>query len=141
MEQAIDESLDQRRLVMSLLGAFAALAMALAALGRYGVTSHLVAERTREIGVRMALGATASEVRRMVLAQGLRLCLVGLVLGVAAALALTRLLASQLFGVFPTDPASFAALAAPPPAGRRSRRRTAHGWDRRWWRTCRGCSR
>jgi putative ABC transport system permease protein len=112
MEAAIDESLDQRRLVMSLLGAFAALAIALAALGLYGVMSHLVAQRTREIGVRMALGATASEVRRMVVTQGLRLCLVGLVLGVVAALALTRLLASQLFGVSPTDPATFAALAA-----------------------------
>ena len=112
MEDAIDESLDQRRLVMSLLGAFAALAILLAALGIYGVISYSVTQRTREIGVRMALGATGSTVRRMVVLQGLRLCLVGLAIGVVAALGLTRLLSSQLFGVSTADPPTYVALAA-----------------------------
>jgi putative ABC transport system permease protein len=112
MEDAIDESLDQRRLVMSLLGAFAILAIVLAALGIYGVISYSVTQRTREIGVRMALGATGSTVRRMVVMQGLRLCLVGLAIGVVAALGLTRLLASQLFGVSSADPITYVALAA-----------------------------
>ena len=112
MEQAIDQSLDHRRTVMFLLGAFAALAMVLAALGIYGVISYSVTQRTREIGVRMALGADAGRVRAMVVLQGLRLCLLGLGGGVLAALALTRLLASQLFGISPADPATYVALAA-----------------------------
>lgn len=112
MEAAIDQSLDQRRVVMFLLGAFAALAMVLAALGIYGVISYSVSQRTREIGLRMAVGANAAQVRTMVVLQGMRLCLLGLAVGVAAALGLTRLLASQLFGVSPTDPATFAGLAA-----------------------------
>lgn len=109
MEAAIDDSLDQRRLVMFLLGAFAALAMVLAALGIYGVVSYSVTQRTREIGVRMALGASPSGIRTIVV---MRLCLVGLLLGVAAALLLTRLLATQLFGVSPADPVTFLGLAA-----------------------------
>jgi predicted permease len=112
MEQAIDESLDHRRVVMYLLGAFAGLALVLAALGLYGVISFSVTQRTREIGVRMALGANAGQVRWMVMLQGLRLVVVGLVIGLGAALALTRLLASQLYGVSATDPATFATLAA-----------------------------
>jgi putative ABC transport system permease protein len=112
MEQAIDQSLDHRRTVMFLLGAFALLAMTLAALGIYGVISYSVSQRTREIGVRMALGADASRVRAMVVLQGLRLCLLGLGGGVLVALALTRLLASQLFGVSSADPATYAGLAA-----------------------------
>jgi putative ABC transport system permease protein len=112
MEQAIDRSLDHRRAVMFLLGAFAMLAMVLAALGIYGVISYSVTQRTREIGVRMALGADASRVRAMVVGQGLRLCLIGLAVGVLTALALTRLLSSQLFGVSPSDPATYATLAA-----------------------------
>jgi putative ABC transport system permease protein len=112
MADAIDESLDQRRLVMFLLGAFAVLAVALAALGIYGVVSFSVSQRTREIGVRMALGAQASHVQRMVVGQGLRLSLLGLGIGLAAALALTRVMASQLYGISATDPATFLALAA-----------------------------
>jgi ABC-type antimicrobial peptide transport system permease subunit len=111
MEEAIDESLDQRRLVMFLLGAFAALAVGLAALGIYGVISYSVSQRTREIGIRMALGAQARQVRRMVLGQGLRLSVFGLALGVVAALGLTRVLASQLYGVSSTDPATFLVLS------------------------------
>jgi ABC-type antimicrobial peptide transport system permease subunit len=112
MEEAIDQSLDHRRVVLYLLGAFAALAMALAALGLYGVISFSVSQRTREIGVRMALGAQPGQVRGMVLRQGVRLSLLGLAIGLGAALALTRLLASQLYGVSATDPATFAVLAA-----------------------------
>jgi putative ABC transport system permease protein len=112
MEQAIDQSLDHRRTVMFLLGAFAVLALVLAALGIYGVISYSVTQRTREIGVRMALGADAGRVRALVVLQGLRVCLVGLGGGVLAALALTRLLASQLFGVSPADPTTYLALAA-----------------------------
>jgi putative ABC transport system permease protein len=112
MEAAIDESLDHRRVVMYLLGAFAGLAMVLAVLGIYGVISYSVTQRTREIGVRMALGANAGQVRAMVVLQGLRLALLGLAIGLGAALALTRLLASQLYGVSATDPVTFTALAA-----------------------------
>jgi putative ABC transport system permease protein len=112
MEQAIDESLDHRRTVMFLLGGFALLAMTLAALGIYGVISFSVTQRTREIGVRMALGADAARIRAMVVFQALRLCLFGLAAGVLAALVLTRLLASQLFGVSPADPPTYLGLAA-----------------------------
>ena len=111
MEEAIDESLDRRRLVMFLLAAFAAVALILAALGIYGVVSDSVNQRTREIGVRMALGARAEQVRSMVVRQGVGLCLIGLGIGFFAALALTRLLHSQLFGVTPTDPPTYVALA------------------------------
>jgi putative ABC transport system permease protein len=111
MEAAIDESLEQRKLVMTLLGTFSAVAMVLAALGLYGVISYSVTQRTREIGVRLALGAKASHVRAMVVGQALRLCFLGLAVGVVASLVLTRLLASQLFGVSPTDPATFVGLA------------------------------
>jgi putative ABC transport system permease protein len=112
MDEAIDESLGQRRSIMLLLGLFAALALVLAAVGIYGVVSYSVTLRTREIGVRMALGAQAFHVQRTVVGEGLRLCLVGLAVGVAAALALTRVMRTQLYGVSATDPATFAALAA-----------------------------
>jgi putative ABC transport system permease protein len=112
MEEAIDQSLDHRRVVLYLLGAFAALALVLAALGLYGVISFSVTQRTREIGVRMALGAHAGQVRGMVLRQGVHLSVLGLAIGLGASLALTRLLSSQLYGVSATDPATFTVLAA-----------------------------
>jgi ABC-type antimicrobial peptide transport system permease subunit len=92
---------------MALLGAFAGLALALAAIGIYGVVSYWVVQRTREIGIRMALGASPVHVMRMVLSQGLKLALGGVGAGVLAALGATRLFAVQLYQVTPTDPLTF----------------------------------
>jgi hypothetical protein len=104
-------SMLQLSFTMLTLGVVAGLALLLGAIGLYGVLSYVVAERTREIGVRMALGATASAVRRMVVSQGTRVVIVGVVIGVAVALAATRLLGSLLFGVKPVDPIVFAAMS------------------------------
>jgi putative ABC transport system permease protein len=107
LAQVAGEPVAQRRLVMALLVAFASLALVLAAAGIYSVTSYMVMSRTREIGLRMAMGARPGQVVRMVLRQGLRLALLGAAAGLASALALTRFLASQLFGVAATDFATF----------------------------------
>lgn len=106
LERMIGVSVISRRLVLSLLGGFALLALVLAAVGVYGVAAYGVAQRTREIGIRMALGATPTAVRRMVLGEGLRLTLAGIALGMMLAVAATRLLAGMLFGVKTTDPAT-----------------------------------
>jgi predicted permease len=111
MDEAIDESLAQRRLILALMTSWAALAFVLAALGIYGVLSYSVARRTRELAVRAALGAPARALLSLVVGQGLRLTALGLGLGIAGALALTRVLKSQLYGVSPTDPGTFVALA------------------------------
>ena len=99
MEQRVDESLIGRRFVVLLLTAFAGLALLLAALGLYGVISYSVRMRTRELGVRMALGAQRSEVMQLVLLQGARLAAIGVVLGAILAIALSRVFSSLLFQV------------------------------------------
>ncbi len=111
LEQALAESLAQRRFTMRLLGAFAALALLLAVVGIYGVVSSTVGRRTHEIGLRMALGAARRDVLRLVVRHVLLLTVAGVGLGLAAALALSRLLAGLLFGVGPRDPVTFLAAA------------------------------
>jgi putative ABC transport system permease protein len=111
MEARIARSIAPERMNSVLLGSFAGVALLLAAVGVYGVISHGVTQRTREIGLRMALGARPSDVLRLVTGLGMRLTLAGIVLGLLGSLALTRTLSSLLFGVSATDPASF--LAAP----------------------------
>jgi hypothetical protein len=112
MEGLAARSMIELSFTLLTLGIVSALALFLGALGLYGVLSCVVAERTREIGVRMALGATAAAVRRMVVAQGARVVAVGVALGLLAALAATRALGSLLFGVAPVDGATFAGMAA-----------------------------
>lgn len=112
MEQAIGDSLAQRRLSVLMLGLFAGLALLLAMLGIYGVVSYLVSQRTRELAIRMALGARAAQVMRMVLAEGLGLAVIGVAVGLVGALVFTGVLSSQLHGVSPTDPATLAGLIA-----------------------------
>jgi predicted permease len=111
MSQRVDESLASRRFSMLLLGLFASLALALAAIGTYGVMAYLVNQATREIGIRMALGATQQNILSLILRKGMTLALSGVALGLAAAFALTQLLRSQLFGINATDPATFVAIA------------------------------
>jgi putative ABC transport system permease protein len=111
MEVVIADTLWRARLSAWLLGLFAALAAALAAAGLYGVMSYSVNQRTQEIGLRMALGAASRDVLRMVIAEGFRLTVVGLGLGLGAAFALNRLIASQLFGVTATDPLTYGGVA------------------------------
>jgi predicted permease len=112
MDRTIAETVGEPKLRAILLGVFAGVGLALALLGVYGVLAYSVARRTREIGIRMALGARPPDVLRMVMRQGLLLALAGIVLGACAALALSRLIESELFGVEPTDPLTFAAAAA-----------------------------
>jgi ABC-type antimicrobial peptide transport system permease subunit len=107
-----DAGLGQERSSAALLSAFGVLALALAGIGLYGVLAFAVARRTHEIGVRMALGASRSNVLRLVTGQGMALTLVGLVAGLICAFGLTRLVASSLYGVQPTDPVTFAGAAA-----------------------------
>ena len=111
MEFLAQRSMVQLSFTMLTLGVVSALAMILGAVGLYGVLAYVVAERTREIGVRMALGATAGAVRRMVVSQGAKVVLVGTVVGVAAALASTRLLDALLYEVDALDPVVFVAMS------------------------------
>jgi putative ABC transport system permease protein len=108
----LDDGLAYRRLIAGLLGAFTLPAILLAALGIYGVIAYLVAQRTGEIAIRLALGSTPGGVRTLVLRDGLRLALIGVGVGLAGALALTRLIRSELFGVSAVDPITLAGAAA-----------------------------
>jgi predicted permease len=111
LQQVLSESLAPRRFNMLLLGIFAGIALALATVGIYGVMAFSVTERTHEIGIRMALGAERGNVLRLIVRQGLRLTLLGVILGIAGAWALTSFLASFLFGIAPRDPATFALVS------------------------------
>jgi predicted permease len=111
MDSVVASSLAPRRFAMILFAAFAVLALVLASIGIYGVISYIVGQRTHEIGIRMALGARRSHVLKMVLGQGARLALLGVVIGLAASVGLTRLMGTILYGVSPTDPLTFAAVA------------------------------
>ena len=112
MNEMMDEALGQRKLSLYLLGTFAGLALLLSAIGIYGVMSFDVTRRSRELGVRMALGARRSSVLSLLLKQGISLTVMGVALGLAGALALTRVLETQLYGVTRTDPATFVLVAA-----------------------------
>jgi putative ABC transport system permease protein len=107
IEEMIRDSISTRRFALTILIMFAVLALVLAVSGIYAVISYAVTQRTQEIGIRMALGAEAADVLRLVLGQFMRLTLAGVVLGLVAAYALTRLMTSLLFGVTPTDIATF----------------------------------
>jgi putative ABC transport system permease protein len=111
MEVVLAASIADRRFNLLLLGVFASLGLVLAAVGIYGVISYTVARRIHEIGIRMALGAQASDVFALVVGQGLRLAILGVAVGLMGALALTRVLSRLLFGVTPTDPVTFAGVA------------------------------
>jgi predicted permease len=111
MDEIISSSIASRRFSMILLGSFALLALLLSSLGIYGVVSYLVGQQTREFGIRIALGAQRGDVMRLVLGDGAKMALIGVGVGLAAALGLTRLMASVLYGVSPTDPLTFAAVA------------------------------
>ena len=112
MHQIVDESLGQRRLTMTLLGVFAGIALVLAMVGIYGAVAYTVEQRTGEIGVRMALGAQTADVLRLVVRQGMSPVVIGLGLGLAAALALGRLLTAQLYEVSANNPALLGATSA-----------------------------
>ena len=112
MNGVFEESITRPRLLAQLLGGFAGLALLLAAIGTYGVLSYMVAERRREIGIRMALGADQGNVLAQVMKQGLVLTTVGIIAGLAGAFAMNRLISSLLFGVQPTDPTTMVAVVA-----------------------------
>jgi ABC-type antimicrobial peptide transport system permease subunit len=112
MEEVVNASLARQRLLSTLLGIFAFVALALAAIGTYGILSYMVTERQREIGIRIALGAGPARVGRLVLGHGLGIAMVGIVLGIGGAFALGRLTASLLYGVSPADPTTFGIVIA-----------------------------
>jgi putative ABC transport system permease protein len=111
MTDVIAGSLAAQRFSTIVLDAFAAAALLLASVGTYGVISYLVGQRTRELGIRLALGAQRSDVVRLVVSHGMKMALSGVALGLVAAFGLTRLLTEMLYGVSATDPATFAGLA------------------------------
>jgi putative ABC transport system permease protein len=112
MEAVVADSVSDRRLNMLLLGIFAAVALTLSVIGIYSVMSYTVSQHTREIGIRMALGARSTDVLKLVVGHGMGLTSVGIVIGVAGAFVLTRLMATLLYGVKPTDPLTFTVFSA-----------------------------
>ena len=110
MDSLVANTLGSKRVLLALVGVFASVALLLAGVGIFGVMSFAVAQRTHEVGVRMALGASGGEVLRLIVGQGLRLTVIALLLGLAAAAGATQLMASQLFGVTPSDPVTFATV-------------------------------
>jgi putative ABC transport system permease protein len=111
MNDIVSESVAPRRFSMMLLTVFAVVALLLASIGIYGMLSYAVAQRTREIGLRMTLGAQRIDVLRMVIGQGMKLAVVGVVLGLVASFALTRTMKTLLFGVSTTEPLIFVGIA------------------------------
>jgi putative ABC transport system permease protein len=111
MEEILTDSIARQRFSMLLLAIFAGVALALAAVGIYGVMSYSVAQRTHEIGIRMALGAQTTAVLKLAVGYGLKLVAVGIVIGLIAAFALTRVMSTLLFGVTATDPATFTLIS------------------------------
>ena len=112
LERRVSESLAERRERATVLGAFAALALLIAVVGIYGVMSYSVARRTHEIGLRMALGAGRGDVLRMVVGSGLRMAAFGMAIGLAGALAATRVLRTFLYRIEPTDRTTFCVVSA-----------------------------
>jgi putative ABC transport system permease protein len=112
MNDMIARTLLQKKFTMLLLSIFAGAALLLAAIGLYGVISYSVAQRTRELGIRIALGAQRSDVLRLILRQGMTLVAAGVIFGIAASLGLTRLIASLLYGISASDPITFFLLSA-----------------------------
>jgi putative ABC transport system permease protein len=111
MEEVVSTSVAQPRIVMQFVGVFAGFALLLAAIGIYGVMAYSVTTRKQEMGIRVALGARPADILRLVVGQGMRMTFIGVALGIIVSLALTRLLASLLFGVQVTDPLAFSAAA------------------------------
>jgi len=111
LDQIFSSSLDNRRFSLALFGVFAVVALLLAGMGIYGVTSYAVTQRTPEIGIRIALGAQGRDVLRLVVGQGMKFVMLGVAIGLAGAVALTRLIANLLFNVSATDPLTFIAVA------------------------------
>jgi predicted permease len=111
MEQILDEDTSQRRFQSFVMSVFAGLALVLASIGLFGVLASLVGQRTQEIGIRMALGAQSRDVLRMVVGEGLRMVLLGVVIGVGAGVALSQYLSSLFFGVSPASPATYLEVA------------------------------
>ena len=112
LEEVISNFVSPQRFNLVLIGVLAAIALCLAAAGIYGVMTYSISQRTREFGIRMALGAQTRDVLTPVIRQGMGLALLGIAIGIAGAVALTRVMNNLLFGVSPTDPASFGAVIA-----------------------------
>ena len=111
MDQAVSDASGPARLISTITGAFAVIALLLAAIGLYGVTAYIVTERTHEIGIRMALGAARGDIVRMILGAALRMAMLGIGMGLVISFAMTRLLGRLLFGVKPRDPITFIGVA------------------------------